>query len=79
MDYIFLNQPDKNDFIIHFINDLHSTSKQPTIPLLIQYMKEAQSKNISFTENEIELIVQKLSQNASAEETKRMVQLLKFL
>ena len=60
--------PEKLQFLMNFANSKKPNSMQEMMPFLLSFINSAQSKNIQFSNNETDLLINILKQNMTPEE-----------
>ena len=68
--------PEKLDFLQALVFESKGLSQKEMFPFLMSIMKRAKSKNITFQENEINLLIQTIKKYSSEEEISTIEKML---
>lgn len=69
--------PEKLQFLLHFKEKTVGLDKKQMMPVIMQLLKEAREKNLTFTKPEIDLIVQAIKSSSTDEEKTKIDQIIK--
>lgn len=77
---VFLNMSkEKQEFIINFSKEEMPKKRSMAMPFLLEHIKQAKSQNITFTNEEVRLLVKILSKDLSMEEQEKVDKILTLL
>lgn len=71
--------PEKLQFLMNFANTKKPNSIQEMMPFLLSFANSAQSKNIQFSNDETDLLIQMLKQNMSTEEAAKADKIVQLM
>ena len=71
--------PEKLQFLMNFANSKKPNSMQEMMPFLLSFINSAQSKNIQFSNNETDLLINILKQNMTPEEAAKADKIVQMM
>ena len=71
--------PEKLQFLTSFANAKKPNSMQEMMPFLLSFINSAQSKNIQFSNNETDLLINILKQSMSPEESAKADKIIQLM
>ncbi len=71
--------PEKLQFLMNFANSKKPNSMQEMMPFLLSFINSAQSKNIQFSNNETDLLINILKQNMTPEEASKADKIVQMM